>query len=174
MWKNIQYIHRPLKSWSAIYGLIGRTYRWRYFCSFCVFFTPKLIRFFVKVSFKKVSFWEILLISALDININVDDTSTVLQFASSFQLLVLDTFDSCRKCQLRYICDLHIIHHYLYKKCTCFCNKVHHKRKTKPYIDRFITAVILVVIAVKSCTNFNSINYKWHFEHCLHMLVKKL
>lgn len=120
----------------------------------CFFFTPKLIRFFVKVSFKKVSFWEILLISALDININVDDTSTVLQFASSFQLLVLDTFDSCRKCQLRYICDLHIIHHYLYKKCTCFCNKVHHKRKTKPYIDRFITAVILVVIAVKLLYKF--------------------
>lgn len=133
MWKNIQYIHRPLKCWSAIYGLIGRTYRWRYFCSFCgFFFTPKLIRFFVKVSFKKVSFWEILLISALDININVDDTSTVLQFASSFQLLVLDTFDSCRKCQLRYICDLHIIHHYLYKNALVSAIKCTIKGKQNP------------------------------------------
>lgn len=98
------------------------------------FFTSQLIRFFVKVSFKKVSFWEILSISALDIDINVDDTSPFfLQFASSFQLLVHDTFDSCRKWRLRYICDLHIIHHYLYKKCTCFCNKVHHIRKTKSF-----------------------------------------
>lgn len=96
------------------------------------FFTPKLIRFFVKVSFKKVSFWEILLISALDININVDDTSTVLQFASSFQLLVLDTFDSCRKCQLRYICDLHIIHHYLYKNALVSAIKCTIKGKQNP------------------------------------------
>lgn len=77
-----------------------------------------------------------------------------LQFASSFQLLVRGTFDSCGKWRLRYICDLHIIHHYLYKKCTCFCNKVHHKRKTKPFIDRFITAVILVVIAVQQLCKF--------------------
>lgn len=133
-WKNIQYIYRPLKCWSAIYGLIGRSYRWRFFCWFFFFFTSQLIRFFVKVSFKKVSFWEILSISALDIDINVDDTSPFfLQFASSFQLLVHDTFDSCRKWRLRYICDLHIIHHYLYKKCTCFCNKVHHIRKTKSF-----------------------------------------
>lgn len=74
-----------------------------------------MIRLFVKVRFIKVSFWEILLIFALDININIYDTSAffVLQFASSFQFY--DIFDSCRKCKLRYIYDLNIIHHYLYK-----------------------------------------------------------
>lgn len=96
------------------------------------FFYNKTDSFLRKVSFKKVSFWEILLISALDININVDDTSTVLQFASSFQLLVLDTFDSCRKCQLRYICDLHIIHHYLYKNALVSAIKCTIKGKQNP------------------------------------------
>lgn len=119
-----------------------------------VLITLQMIRLFVKVSFIKVSFWEILLIFALDININIYDTSAffVLQFASSFQFY--DIFGSCRKCKLRYIYDLNIIHHYLYKNALVSAIKCTIWKKNPFQIDLLLLLYWSSQLAVKQLCKF--------------------
>lgn len=120
-----------------------------------VLITLQMIRLFVKVSFIKVSFWEILLIFELDININKDDTSEFFFCNLQVVFKLYDIFDSCRRCKLRYIYDLNIIHHYLYKNALVSAIKCTIYGKKNPFqIDLLLLLYWSSQLAVKQLCKF--------------------